>query len=312
MKRSSLFMALNLMLILSFGMAHGQTASVYVSGISGTIGTDGPDADAFPDTLRTGQPIVFTIAYANNTGTQMIGGTNGFVLYSPDGAAWSDLLIDTLNIAPTTGAGWKARFDLVFGFSSAVTDGASPDTVGVGGITLTGPGLPTGFDFNVATISIPAPGIDSTNAGKSICLDSARYDPALNEWLWSTTGGGVAPAWAGPHCFIVDAGIASGIDESDLSNIPTSFELEQNFPNPFNPTTSIKFGLPTKSHVSITVYNLLGQEITSLVNEELSAGTHTTEWNGRDKSNTEVASGIYFYKLIAGDFVDTKKMMLVK
>jgi hypothetical protein len=110
----------------------------------------------------------------------------------------------------------------------------------------------------------------------------------------------------------INADISTAINESNTDILPISFELEQNYPNPFNPTTSIRFGLPTKSHVSIKVYNLLGQEITSLVNEELSAGTHTTEWDGRDKSRTEVASGIYFYKLIAGDFVDTKKMMLIK
>jgi hypothetical protein len=110
----------------------------------------------------------------------------------------------------------------------------------------------------------------------------------------------------------INADISTAINESNTDILPISFELEQNYPNPFNPTTSIRFGLPTKSHVSIKVYNLLGQEITSLVNEELSAGTHTTEWDGRDKSRTEVASGIYFYKLIAGDFIDTKKMMLIK
>ncbi len=115
------------------------------------------------------------------------------------------------------------------------------------------------------------------------------------------------PVWKGPINIS-----PTGIKDSDPNNIPASFELAQNFPNPFNPTTSIKFGLPAKSHANIKVYNLLGQEIAILVDQELPAGTYTAEWDGRDKNNTEVASGIYFYKLVAGDFIDTKKMMLVK
>ncbi len=201
MSRYSSTLVFILTVLLSFGMAFGQTSSIYVSNVSGGIGTDGPDPDALPDTLSTGQAIVFTIAYQNNSGSQIIGATNGFRLYSPDGASWSDLVIDTLNILPTTGAGWKTRFDLVCGFSIAVTDGVSPDTVGIGGVSLFGPGFPTGFDFNVATITIPAPGINSAHNGKTVCLDSSSYDPALVEWIWSSSGGPITPAWAGPHCF---------------------------------------------------------------------------------------------------------------
>ena len=142
----------------------------------------------------------------------------------------------------------------------------------------------------------------------SITVDTIQHpDYASTDYAYVNNAVIYKPIWKGPINVSTSA-----VDESDVSNIPTSFELEQNFPNPFNPTTSIKFGLPTKSHVSVKVYNLLGQEITTLVNEDLSAGTHTTEWDGRDKNQTEVASGIYFYKLIAGDFIDTKKMMLIK
>lgn len=116
-----------------------------------------------------------------------------------------------------------------------------------------------------------------------------------------------------PHWFgSLVVGGSTGIDESDLGNIPATFELAQNYPNPFNPATRIKFGLPSNSLVTLKVYNLLGQEIATLVDETVKAGTHETEWNGKDKNGADVSSGIYFYKLTAGDFVETKKMMLVK
>ncbi len=160
---------------------------------------------------------------------------------------------------------------------------------------------------HVATIKFT---INNWSAARGlITIDTVqRAAYASTEYIYLPLGGTpYGPVWKGPVTVS-----SSAVDESDFGSIPTTFELEQNFPNPFNPTTSIKFGLPTKSHVSVKIYNLLGQEIATLVDEELTAGTHTTEWNGRDKSNSEVASGIYFYKLIAGDYVDTKKMMLIK
>ncbi len=87
----------------------------------------------------------------------------------------------------------------------------------------------------------------------------------------------------------------------------TDFSLEQNFPNPFNPNTSIKFSLPETGNVKLTIYNLLGQEIATLVNGVKEAGTHTINYNAE-----ELNSGIYIYKLEADSFVQTKKMTLIK
>ena len=89
--------------------------------------------------------------------------------------------------------------------------------------------------------------------------------------------------------------------------IPTEYSLTQNYPNPFNPVTSIDFGLPENSEVTITVYNVLGQVVTELVNGELDAGYHKVTW---DASN--MASGVYFYRIAAGDFTATKRMVLMK
>jgi flagellar hook assembly protein FlgD len=86
----------------------------------------------------------------------------------------------------------------------------------------------------------------------------------------------------------------------------------QNYPNPFNPTTNIEFTLPTAQQVQLTVYNLKGQKIRTLVDEIYPAGKNTVVWNGKDKAGREVSSGVYFYKLETAHANITKKMLLMK
>jgi len=94
--------------------------------------------------------------------------------------------------------------------------------------------------------------------------------------------------------------------------LPTVYALEQNVPNPFNPTTNISFALPKDSRVSLSIYNVLGQHVRTLVDDFVPAGNRTISWDGTDATGTTVASGVYFYKLKANDFSSTKKMMMLK
>jgi hypothetical protein len=94
---------------------------------------------------------------------------------------------------------------------------------------------------------------------------------------------------------------------ADDSELPQRFALEQNYPNPFNPATKIRYDVPNQSHVRISIYDVLGRQVQVLVNEELSPGTHTVEFDA-----TRLASGVYIYRMEAGSFVQTRKMMLVK
>ncbi|KAB2924907.1 MAG: T9SS type A sorting domain-containing protein [Bacteroidetes bacterium] len=96
------------------------------------------------------------------------------------------------------------------------------------------------------------------------------------------------------------------------SAIPTAFALEQNYPNPFNPSTTIRFALPNDASVKLTVYDILGREVRSLVNTDMNAGFHQVVWNGRNNNGSTVASGVYIYRVEAGSFISTKKMMLMK
>jgi hypothetical protein len=94
--------------------------------------------------------------------------------------------------------------------------------------------------------------------------------------------------------------------------VPRGFSLSQNFPNPFNPTTQINFTLPAASLVRLDVYNTVGQKVSTLANEHMAAGTHTVTWNGRTSNGEPAASGVYFYRITAGDFNESRKMLLMK
>jgi hypothetical protein len=105
-----------------------------------------------------------------------------------------------------------------------------------------------------------------------------------------------------------DGGIEDGSDHLTVNNnIPKKFDLSQNYPNPFNPVTNIKFDLPKDIFVTMKIYDILGREIKTLVNEFKKAGSYITAFNG-----SELSSGIYFYRIQAGNFVQVKRMVLIK
>jgi hypothetical protein len=133
----------------------------------------------------------------------------------------------------------------------------------------------------------------------------------------------IDPAWTAANCRVVAfiqvqetkaiiqaatrsiPEIATGIPA--VAQVPSAFMLEQNYPNPFNPSTTIRFALPAAGHVKLTVHDMLGREIATIVNEERSAGWNEAAWNGIGCS-----SGLYFYTLSTGSFMETKKMMLLQ
>jgi len=102
------------------------------------------------------------------------------------------------------------------------------------------------------------------------------------------------------------------VDDPRGSDLPYRFELAQNYPNPFNPATRIEYSLPRRSHVTIAVYNVLGQLVLTLVDREEPAGWHETSWRGVAANGESVASGVYLYRFQAGDYVETRKMLFLK
>lgn len=110
---------------------------------------------------------------------------------------------------------------------------------------------------------------------------------------------------------IVVSDQATAVNE-EHTLIPSDYVLEQNYPNPFNPETNIRFFIPNSQHVAITIYNPLGQAIRRLVSQQFAAGAHFIKWDGQNDVDSNVASGVYLYKIQAGEFVATRKMMLIR
>ena len=102
-------------------------------------------------------------------------------------------------------------------------------------------------------------------------------------------------------------GGASFVEEDQIGDIPIAFSLSDNFPDPFNPSTKIRYSIPQTSIVVIKVFDILGNEIETLINEQKSIGTYELTWTA-----VNLPSGIYFYQLIAGSYIETKKMVLMK
>ncbi len=141
----------------------------------------------------------------------------------------------------------------------------------------------------------------------------------LQQWLMTHPGGG-AKITVNKNLDVFVAGASvTGTDFITIKysqpdgiisfnkNVPSKFILFQNYPDPFNPTTKINFELPKESFTKLIIYDLLGREVATLVNEQLKPGTYEVEWNG-----SSYASGVYFYNLTSADFTETKKMVLMK
>ena len=110
------------------------------------------------------------------------------------------------------------------------------------------------------------------------------------------------------------AGIAAptAVLEDYASSRPQRFDLNQNFPNPFNSSTVIRFELPQRGDVELVVYNLAGQRVATLLAGEREAGVYTLHWDGKDAGEKELASGVYLYRLRAGAQVETRKLLLLR
>jgi hypothetical protein len=97
------------------------------------------------------------------------------------------------------------------------------------------------------------------------------------------------------------------VEEENPENNPTAYHIKQNYPNPFNPSTKIEFFIPKTEFVNLKIFDLLGQEVAVIVSQKLNAGKHTFTWDAN-----QFSSGIYYYKLESGNFMQTRKMIYLK
>jgi hypothetical protein len=168
--------------------------------------------------------------------------------------------------------------------------------------------LPDGWSFSVSDsgwIHVPDTiGVDITHPDQIPDEDSARV--VFYAYNDQDVFAGTAEVLVYDPNTVVDVQDPVGLD------LPTSFAITQNYPNPFNPMTTIEYSVPSRTDVTIEIFNVLGQKVRSLVRGSKSAGSYRIEWNGNDDSGKPVSTGVYLYRFQAGDMVYTKKMLLIK
>jgi photosystem II stability/assembly factor-like uncharacterized protein len=128
----------------------------------------------------------------------------------------------------------------------------------------------------------------------------------LNGHCLATSGNNICIGTDG-GAFVQPISVITAVATGTNSYVPVKFALYQNYPNPFNPTTIISFSLPSKLFVSLKIFDAMGREVSTIVSKELSAGSHSRQWNA-----VTMSSGIYFYRLKAGFFTETKKLLLLR
>ena len=144
--------------------------------------------------------------------------------------------------------------------------------------------------------------LKTTNGGNNWGVQAEYNDNLSNFFKFENK------LWISGNSIIIYNGDLQTIGiNSNILHTPVSFSLHQNYPNPFNPSTKIKFDIPKGALVKLKIYDILGREVAVLVNQKLNAGVYEYEWNG-----VGLPSGVYFYRLQAGDFIETKRMVLVK
>jgi hypothetical protein len=124
-------------------------------------------------------------------------------------------------------------------------------------------------------------------------------------WYYTSSGGWVQIVGVD---LMVRASVTGGtVNAEDPEELPQTFAVYQNYPNPFNPESRVRFDLPERSRVSLVVYNMLGEEVARVIDKEMEAGSHSARIDAR-----ALSSGVYFYRLQAGEFVETRKMTVLK
>jgi len=194
------------------------------------------------------------------------------------------------------------KMDFVFG-SRASTPNAGIFRLEYQGGDITSP---ASYEFSIIdSLYREADGIWSV-----INLANVDDDPHLEVLYASSSSIGDMFGQSTPPIVILD--LVSTAVEQQKSAQPADYALSQNYPNPFNPNTAISYSVPTSTHVTLKIYNVMGKEIKTLVNETRSAGIHSVTWDGTNNAGQKVTSGIYFYSLKADNFTDTKQMILMK
>lgn len=185
----------------------------------------------------------------------------------------------------------------------SINDGAWTQITPVGGYpcrTYSNTASPFAANTNVWSGSIP---------WSEVTFDLATYSgTARFRFVFGSDGYVSGEGW-----YIDDVRLESEFVSNDDNTVtPVTYKLFDNYPNPFNPTTTIGFSIPSAQNVDLVIYNLKGQRVRTLLNGETPGGTHSVVWDGLDDQGRPVSSGVYLYRLNSGAYIQSRKMMLMK
>jgi hypothetical protein len=177
------------------------------------------------------------------------------------------------------------------------------------GFSLTGDYVPASSTSDFADFTVLNVTPATSAVGTSVLLD-ASHSPTNNTTLLISSQGGTALTSHFHEAAWVVGESTFTLDNDDFT--PATYSLSDNYPNPFNPTTTIGYSIAQPGMVNLTIYDASGRLVKTLVSENMGMGEHEVMWNGTNNAGSEVSAGMYLYKVDAGSFVETKKMLLVK
>lgn len=260
---------------------------------------------------------------------QALSGSNSVVIVQNN-----DLVRD---FGPKTSGAWQISFQIYIptgqaGYFNTLAEFTLPSTfnwglevyfdAGGGGRCLGGSATPVAFSWAPDTWQPVVVIVDLDNDMAEFWFNGSL----IHSWQWTLGASGAGSplqvdandffgATANDEMYLDDYAIEEipnvGIGNNGVQ-VPDEYALHQNYPNPFNPTTTISYTLKENAHVNLTIYNTLGQVVKTLVNDQQTAGTMTVQWDGTNKLGAKVASGMYIYRIEANDFVQSKKMVMMK
>ncbi len=250
-----------------------------------------------------GNPWIWSMRRPNQTQFTITPTWGGPFCYHIHGAATDQLLVDSASLTFEVAHGSNADTSTIEVTSSG---GAA---LGELGFTMTADQPWLTFDTAGGSAPSHATFAGTTPMAVLVIADVSGLDPGS----YAATITISAPGATNPTSLIsTDLSVGTEVQALDSENLPTSFALEQNYPNPFNPTTDIRFDVPVRSHVTLTIYNVIGQKVHTLVDQELAPNSYLVTWDGTTEAGNRTSSGVYFYKLVGESFVSTKKMVLLK
>ncbi len=236
-------------------------------------------------------------------------GSIGTILHTTDGgASWtsqsSGTWPDLYSVSFTDGnTGTAVGYD---GTILRTTNGGALWTMQISGTTTRLFGV-SFIDANTGTaVGDGGTILRTTNGGAQWTSQMSGTTQHIWSVSFTDANTGTAVGWYGT-ILRTNTGGVTAVEEYESAAIPAGFSLMQNYPNPFNPSTTIRYELPRESYVTLKVYNVLGQEVATLVNEKREAGRYEVEFDGAMQP-----SGLYFYRLQVGTYIETKKFLLLK